>query len=96
MLLPRQTLAPTVFDCIIGVICLCIVMYALGTTMTLWDLQLELDPVNAPLLEGFSLPATLVDLRPTISNVSLHEIPPFLRMQPKEESLFRPPISLHL
>lgn len=39
------------------VLCICILMQMLGTTMTLWDFELQLDPDNAPLLEGFSLPA---------------------------------------
>ncbi len=41
----------------IVILCFCIVMQMLGTTMTLWDFELQLDPDNAPLLEGFSLPA---------------------------------------
>ncbi len=47
---------------IIGLVCIGVLMQMLGTTMTMWDLSYQLDPDNAPLLEGFSLPATSVGI----------------------------------
>jgi hypothetical protein len=76
---------------IIGLVCIGVLMQMLGTTMTMWDLSYQLDPDNAPLLDGFSLPATFVDighhfaLRWKIDTVkALH---PVLR----DQALFRPP-----
>jgi len=92
MLLDRSSNVHPLLRCSIGVLCLCVMMYALGTTMTLWNLQIELDPVNAPLLEGLSLPAAFMDLNPTLSTASLNDAPPPLRLLLNEQTLFRPPI----
>ncbi len=75
----------------IGLICVCVVMQMLGTTMTLWDLTYQLDPVNATLLEGYSLPASLISFQPdtivwSTADAS-HRLHPILR----EQSLLRPP-----
>jgi hypothetical protein len=75
-------------------ICFCVMMYALGSPMTLWSLELQLDPVNAPLLEGFSLPSHVVDLQPTMSGSVLSEPVPDLRHLLDEHVLLRPPNSL--
>ena len=63
-LLPSSNVQPMILYGM-GVICLCVLMYALGTTMTLWNLEFQLDPVNGPLLEGFSIPATVSNPQPS-------------------------------
>ncbi len=77
----------------IGLVCLCLVMYMLGSTMTLWTVEFPLDQTDSLLLEGFSLPTTLSDLIPTPSITSTGEnSPPALR-QLSEHGLLRPPIT---
>ena len=76
------------------VLCICVVMQMLGTTMTLWNFDLQLDPVNAPLLEGFSLPAIVPDTEPSANAVLVapsSERPPHLV---STHALFHPPIIL--
>ena len=36
----------------IGLICLCVVMYVLGSPMTLWTMQFALDQTDTVVLEG--------------------------------------------
>ena len=59
MLLERGPCLPRLIFYGIGVICLCVMMYMLGSTMTLWTLQFALDQTDNPVLEGFSLPTAL-------------------------------------
>jgi hypothetical protein len=77
--------------CAIGVICLCIVMYVLGTTMSLWDLSIQLNPINAPLLEGFSLPAASVSILPVTVAWSMADFLSRLHPILREQVPFRPP-----
>lgn len=73
-------------------ICLCVVMQMLGTTMTLWDLEFSLDPVNASLLEGFSLPVDFTELPPLAMVASLFYTARELRALLQDRTFFRPPI----
>jgi hypothetical protein len=75
----------------IGVVCLCVVMQMLGTTMTMWDFQYPLDPVNAPLLEGFSLPTAFVGFQPVTVVWSTVVTAPALHPVLCEQTLFRHP-----
>ena len=50
----------------IALLCLCVVMYALGSTMTLWTMEFSLEQTDNPLLEGFSLPTVLSDVTPAM------------------------------
>ncbi|HLZ33479.1 MAG TPA: hypothetical protein VKP13_05655 [Nitrospira sp.] len=64
MLLKRSSVNHLLTACVVLVVCTCIFMQMLGTTMTLWDLEFELDPDNAVLLEGFSVPASCLSIPP--------------------------------
>ena len=75
-----------------GFICLCVVMQMLGTTMTLWDLEFQLDPVNAPLLEGFSLPADVLDPLPPGAFAFLSYSAQDTQAILQDRMFFRPPI----
>ena len=44
------------------VLCLCVFMQMLGTSMTLWNFALDSDQATAPLYGGYSLPTYLFDL----------------------------------
>jgi hypothetical protein len=74
-------------------ICLCVFMQMLGTTMTLWDLDVEMDQANAPLLEGLSLPATFADVPRSSATSLLAHSTETLRHVLRDYILFRPPIS---
>jgi hypothetical protein len=50
-----------------GLLCLAVVMQMLGTPTSLWTLDFETDLVEASLLEGFSLPPSLVVLSPVLT-----------------------------
>lgn len=78
----------------IGVVCLCVVMYMLGSTMTLWTMEFELDPMDGPPLEGFSLPTTFPDPRPAMPAASTRDNPAHPKMRLNEQGLFRPPITM--
>lgn len=75
----------------IAFICICVFMQMLGTTMTLWDLDLELDQANAPLLEGLSLPAIFSDVPPYSATALLADSTRTLRHILRDHTLFRPP-----
>jgi hypothetical protein len=75
----------------IGLICLCVVMYSLGSTTTLWTMQFALDQADNPVLEGFSLPATLLDVTPEMPITSARETLPATTSDINEHSLLRPP-----
>ena len=62
----------------IGLICLCVVMYVLGSTMTLWTMQFAFDQTDNPVLEGFSLPSSA-------------DRPAGAKGEVNEHSLLRPP-----
>jgi len=78
---------------LMGLLCVCVTMYALGTTITLWNLQESTDPFTGPVLEGFSLPSMSMALA-----VSLQTSFAFTPLPAKhgillEHTLFHPPDS---
>ena len=85
MLLERRSRFGRIMRYGIGLLCLCLLMYVLGSTMTLWAMEFP--------LEGFSLPTTLSDLVPLLSASSAGESSiPILRPL-SEHGLLRPPIT---
>ncbi len=91
MLLERCSANHAEVAWILLALCLCVVMQMLGTTMTLWDFELQLDPPHAPLLEGLSLPTVLPDTTPSLIaaavTLSSETLPHLL----SAHSLLRPP-----
>jgi hypothetical protein len=77
--------------CAVLVICICILMQMLGTTMTLWNPEFDLDPVNAVLLEGFSLPASCLGIPPPEVNDFFSDLTLQRRYALPGHTLFRPP-----
>jgi hypothetical protein len=77
----------------IGLVCLCLVMYVLGNTMTLWTMEFPLDQTDSPLLEGLSLPTILSDLIPRPSVTPAGENSLTALKQLSEHGLLRPPIT---
>lgn len=92
----RSTIAShfhTSFFLMIGLLCFCVIMYMLGTTITLWNVEDPTDFFTASVLEGFSLPSIGM-----VSSVSLQRIlyspsPPLEHEILLAQSLFHPPIS---
>ncbi len=76
---------------IVGLVCLGVVMQMLGTTMTLWDFTYQLDPINAPLLEGFSLPASAISVQSAAVSWRAADHIGTLHPVLREQVLFRPP-----
>jgi len=76
---------------VIGVLCLCVIMYVLGSTMTLWSLAFALDQTDNPVLEGFSLPAMVSDLNPAMPAMPSDETCAAARSDLNEHGLLRPP-----
>ena len=56
MMSGRSKRCSVVVFCGIALICLCVVMYVLGSTMTLWTMQFAFDQTDNPVLEAFALP----------------------------------------
>ena len=75
----------------IGVVCLCVAMNVLGSTMTLWTLQFALEQTDNLVLEGFSLPATMSDVVPAMPVAPSREASSELKKDVNEHSLLRPP-----
>ena len=75
----------------ISLICLCVVMFMLGSTMTLWTMQFSLDPAHHVVLEGFSLPATLPDATPAMPVTPSPETSPDAKRDVNEHDVLRPP-----
>ena len=93
MLLERRSRFGRIMRYGIGLLCLCLLMYVLGSTMPLGAMDFPLDQTDSPLLEGFSLPTTLSDLVPLLSASSAGESSiPILRPL-SEHGLLRPPIT---
>lgn len=92
MLLERRSRFGRIMWCGIGLVCLCLVMYVLGSTMTLWAMEFPLDQADSPLLEGFSLPTTLSDLVPLLLASSTGESSTTVLRPVSEHGLLRPPI----
>ena len=91
MLLERGTCLPRLILYGIGVICLCVMMYMLGSTMTLWTLQFALDQTDNPVLEGFSLPTALSDATPAMPVTPARDTLTGVRRDVTEHLLLRPP-----
>ncbi|BCA53208.1 hypothetical protein W02_03480 [Nitrospira sp. KM1] len=68
-------------------------MQMFGTTMTLWDLQLQFDPIDAQALEEFSVPATISIDSPIPVVTSDTILAMTYRPGLHELNLFRPPIA---
>ena len=75
----------------IGLICLCVVMYVLGSPMTLWTMQFALDQTDTVVLEGFSLPTTVSDAIPAMVGSPSNETSPGAKREGNEDGLLRPP-----
>ena len=75
----------------IGLICLCVGMYVLGSTMTLWTMQFAFDQTDNPVLEGFSLPTIPADIVPAMPFTSSGDQSARARRELNEHGLLRPP-----
>jgi hypothetical protein len=91
MLLERRSCLPRLVFYGIGLICLCVMMYMLGSTMTLWTLQFALDQTDNPVLEGFSLPTALSDATPAMPVTPSRDRSAGMKTEIDEHSLLRPP-----
>ena len=83
---------PSVFFLIV-LLCFCVIMSMLGTTITLWNYEEPTDSFTASVLEGFSLPSIGM-----VVSVSLHRLfyspsPPLEHDVLLAQSLFHPPVS---
>lgn len=94
MLLDRCSPNHTGMAWTVLVLCICVLMQMLGTTMTLWNFELQLDPVNAPLLEGLSLPTALVNATSSLIIAILAISSERLRYLLRSQGLLRPPNSV--
>lgn len=77
--------------CAVLFICLCVFMQMLGTSMTLWNPDQEIDSVNAQVLEGFSLPTAIMNVPLSLATRIIQNLSPFLRSLLREQVLFHPP-----
>jgi hypothetical protein len=75
----------------IGVICLCVLMFMLGSTMTLWTMQFAFDQTDNPVLEGYSVPTAISNLTPAMKITPTGETPPLAKREVNEQGLLRPP-----
>lgn len=91
MLRERGPYLPRLVFYTIGLICLCIVMYMLGSTMTLWTMQFAQDGTDNVVLEGLSLPSTVSDVVPVMPVTASRETRPGHKKDLNEHNLLRPP-----
>lgn len=77
--------------CAVLFICLCVFMQMLGASMTLWNPDQEIDSINAPVLEGFSLPTATSNIPPSFAIRLWQNSSPFLRSFLRQQVLFHPP-----
>jgi hypothetical protein len=75
----------------IALICLCVVMFMLGSTMTLWTMQFALDQTDNSVLEGFSVPTAVSNLAPAMPATPSSEMSPRAKREVNEHGLLRPP-----
>lgn len=75
----------------IGLICICVVMYMLDSTMTLWTMQFAVDQTDNVVLEGYSLPTTVSDVIPAMLVRPSSETSSGVKSEVKEDDLLRPP-----
>jgi hypothetical protein len=93
MLVERGARVPRLVFYGIGLICLCVVMFMLGSTMTMWTMQFALDQTDNALLEGFSLPTIISNIIPTMPVTPARETSSGVKRDVNEQSLLRPPIT---
>jgi hypothetical protein len=91
MLPERELQVRRILLCSIGVMCLCVAMYMLGSTMTLWTMEFVLDQTDSQVLEGFSLPTPFSDLIPAMPVTAVLEKSEYLKKHLNEHALLRPP-----
>lgn len=91
MLRERGRLLPRLIFYGIGLICLCVVMYMLGSTMTLWTMHFVQDQTDNVVLEGLSLPSTVSNVIPAMPVTASRETWPSHRKDVTEHNLLRPP-----
>lgn len=91
MLLARSSDVPRLIRYSIGIVCLCVVMYMLGSPMTLWTMEFLVDQTDSSVLEGFSVPTTSVHLKPAMPVSSHGEETSHLQTWLSEHHLLRPP-----
>jgi hypothetical protein len=91
MLRARGAFLPRLLFCGVCLIGLCVMMFMLGSTMTLWTMQFALDHTDNPVLEGFSLPAVVSDLTPAMPATPCRETPTGGTTDVNARSLLRPP-----
>ena len=94
MLLDRCSPNHTGMAWTVVILCFCVLMQMLGSTMTLWNFELQLDPVNAPLLEGLSLPTELANAASSIVIAILAISSERLQYLLPSHGLLRPPNSV--
>ena len=75
----------------IGLLCLCVVMFMLGSTMTLWTMEFSLEQTDNSLLEGFSLPTVVSDVTPAMPVAPAGPSPIGATQVIGEHGLLRPP-----
>jgi hypothetical protein len=75
----------------IGVVCLCVVMFMLGSTMTLWTMQFALEQTDNDVLEGFSVPTTISNVIPPMPVTPARQTTREGRRDIDEHDLLRPP-----
>jgi hypothetical protein len=75
----------------VGLICLCVVMFMLGSTMTLWTMQFALDQTDNPVLEGFSVPTAFSVATPAMPVTASSEPSGGAKRDVNEHGLLRPP-----
>ena len=94
MLLARGSSDHSTTACALVLLCFCVFMQVLGAPTTLWDFDLEFDQTNAPVLEGYSLPAVVSHTQPSCTAAFIDYASELLRYCLHAHSLFRPPNSL--
>lgn len=75
----------------IGLICLCVIMFMLGSTMTLWTMQFALDQTDNSILEGFSVPTAFFVATPAMPVTPSRETSARAKRDFNEHGLLRPP-----
>ena len=75
----------------IALVCLCVVMFMLGSTMTLWTMHFALDQTDNSVLEGFSVPTAVSNLTPAMPVTPSCEAPLRTKREVNEHGLLRPP-----
>jgi hypothetical protein len=91
MLLERALHLPRLLLYGVGLICLCVMMSMLGSTMSLWTMHFALDQADNLVLEGFSLPTTPPDIKPAMPVSSSLDTSSRVKRDVDDRGLLRPP-----